>query len=63
MKSISIHQRIELCTTAIVSRYLFIQPATKIADVALGANKKDGHLQRCAVNGNQADDTLLLGYL
>lgn len=42
---------------------LLIEAATEVADVALGADKEDGHLEGTATNGEEADDvTLLFGH-
>ena len=51
---------VEVGAGAVVAGELLIEAATQVADVALGADEEDGHLEGTATDGEEADDVALL---
>lgn len=54
---------IQVGAGAVVASEFLIETATEVADIALGADEEDGHLEGAATDGEEADDvTLLFGH-
>ena len=51
---------VEVGAGAVVPSEFLIESAAQVADVALGADEEDGHLQRAALDDYEADDVALL---
>ena len=54
---------IQIGAAAVSSRQLVVEAAAKVADVWLGGDEEDGHLEGAALDDDEADDVaLLLGH-
>jgi hypothetical protein len=51
---------VEVGAGAIVPSEFLIESAAQVADVALGADEENGHLQRAALDDYEADDVAFL---
>jgi hypothetical protein len=50
---------VKVGAATVLARQLGIEAAAQVADVALGADHEDRHLQRAALDDNEADDVEL----
>ena len=51
---------VKVGAAAVSSRQLVVEAAAQVADVWLGGNEEDGHLERAATDDDEADDVALL---
>ena len=56
----TIYQLVQICSAAILACDALVEAATEVADVALGADQEDGHLQGRTLDDEEREDALLL---
>ena len=51
---------VKVGAAAVFSRQLMVKSAAQVADVGLGGDEEDGHLERAALDEDEADDVAFL---
>ena len=51
---------VKVGAAAVFSRQLMVKSAAQVADVRLGGDEEDGHLERAALDDDEADDVAFL---